>query len=713
MKKKILFGFIMLFLLAYRVHAQIMIDDVTVYVPNAPTPGMNVNYDYSVPNNAGYTVVTWNNGKMFVNGFIYDNKYVEGEDYEWITVVCPKEGYAFPEGANNVTFHVDGIDVNDSSLVKNTYNSINGTTCRGINIDFQTLPGTTYKFVSTPSLSSNAYINEKVDLSFKFSTDAEIKLQWKNNNDWDDIETIDAVGNEVTTFSVPTETETINKYYRLNYDDKKFAEFRIIWVDPNKIIDSVDITLPSRPLVGRNIDTNYSVPSGRHYTKADYLNNQILVNFEGIEVNGKYEEGKSYTWIAVVCPTDGYSFPENPFMVNYTVNGIDLNDDEYVYSYYKNIYATTCSGLQITFKPLVYVPTYTPTLNMTVNNNSVALEWEEQLYASKYILYRSNDNKKWTAYKTLTTNRFVDNSLTYNKTYYYKVRACEPDKCSGYSNLVYKKILPNKTNLVIKSASTTNVRLHWDRVNTNGYEIYRSLNKKNWTKIATINKNTTLDYNNTKLKGYTGYYYRVRAYKVVGSSKVYGPWSNMVATFTAPVKPTLKLTVRDYNAINVIIGATKGATKYIVEKSLDNKTYERIEELPKEGTLASSDLTTGKVYYYRVSACNYQNRCSPWVVSYLRSTTKAPGISVYSPKTKVITTTLGSVNMADGYEVYRSGSKNGTYHLIRTLPSDGPFLFNSVGTKGRTYYYKARTYIVVNGTKVYSPWSAIKTVKSK
>ena len=40
-------------------------------------------------------------------------------------------------------------------------------------------------------------------------------------------------------------------------------------------------------------------------------------------------------------------------------------------------------------------------------------------------------------------------------------------------------------------------------------------------------------------------------------------------------------------------------------------------------------------------------------------------------------------------------------------------LFNNTTKKGYTYYYKVRSYILVNEKKVYSPFSGIKSIKSK
>ena len=97
-----------------------------------------------------------------------------------------------------------------------------------------------------------------------------------------------------------------------------------------------------------------------------------------------------------------------------------------------------------------------------------------------------------------------------------------------------------------------------------------------------------------------------------------------------------------------------------VVDSLDDKTYSTIEELPGQGTLEISGLEIGKTYYLAVKACNSENRCSGWSKVNLKQTTKTPSLKLESTKSKKVTVTIGNVNGADGYRVYRSISANST-----------------------------------------------------
>ena len=82
-------------------------------------------------------------------------------------------------------------------------------------------------------------------------------------------------------------------------------------------------------------------------------------------------------------------------------------------------------------------------------------------------------------------------------------------------------------------------------------------------------------------------------------------------------------------------------------------------------------------------------------------------------RTKKVKITVGYVSDVDGYEVYRSTSKDGKYELIKSLTKLDYLTFDNKTKKGVTYYYKVRSYRVVNEKKVNSPYSKIKKIVSK
>jgi hypothetical protein len=61
-----------------------------------------------------------------------------------------------------------------------------------------------------------------------------------------------------------------------------------------------------------------------------------------------------------------------------------------------------------------------------------------------------------------------------------------------------------------------------------------------------------------------------------------------------------------------------------------------------------------------------------------------------------------------------SMKKNGKYEMVKEFTSVDELLEYTMKTyKGYTYYYKAKSYKIVDGNKVYSPFGGIKSIKSK
>jgi fibronectin type 3 domain-containing protein len=120
-------------------------------------------------------------------------------------------------------------------------------------------------------------------------------------------------------------------------------------------------------------------------------------------------------------------------------------------------------------------------------------------------------------------------------TYWYKVRAYRLaglTKVYGpYSDIVSARAMPAAiTNPAAVSASTTGATVSWGGVTgASGYEIWRATAD---TGVFKLLKSTTMtSYTNTGLVTGQPYYYKVRAYIIVGRTKVYGAFTDvMVAT---------------------------------------------------------------------------------------------------------------------------------------------------------------------------------------
>ena len=74
-----------------------------------------------------------------------------------------------------------------------------------------------------------------------------------------------------------------------------------------------------------------------------------------------------------------------------------------------------------------------------------------------------------------------------------------------------------------------------------------------------------------------------------------------------------------------------------------------------------------------------------------------------SSKVKVSWTNISGET---GYQISKSTKKSGT-SIVETYKTTSGKSKTISATKGKTYYYKVRAYKVVDGKKIYGPWSSV------
>ena len=125
-------------------------------------------------------------------------------------------------------------------------------------------------------------------------------------------------------------------------------------------------------------------------------------------------------------------------------------------------------------------------------------------------------------------------------------------------------------------------------------------------------------------------------------------------------------------------------------------------------------------YYYSVQAVSkkwgVKSGYNKNILVKTQAAVKAPGKTTLTvtPGKKKAYLKWKKATDAQGYIVYRSTSKNGTYKAIAAIKKGTTIKYTDqkVSSK-RTYYYRVRAYRVVNGKKMYGSYSSVKAAKIK
>ena len=369
--------------------------------------------------------------------------------------------------------------------------------------------------------------------------------------------------------------------------------------------------------------------------------------------------------------------------------------------------------------------TSAPVVSVRCNNNNLILSWEAVENATSYVIERSTNAKKgFKKIATVTTTTYTDKKLNYGTTYYYKVTARGPQN-KKTSSVVSKKVVPNKVTVTNLRPGSTQVKITWNKTSNSGYYIYRSTDGKKWTKIATIKKNKTTTYTDKKLKSNKKYYYQVQAYQTVKRKTYTGSRSAVMEVVTSPAAPNFKVSSAYVNGIWFTVKKVSGAVRYEVYYAASKKSaYTHLGDIEPADFANDYDydnnqfkmiLYVDKPYtqqYYKVRACS-EVSCGSFTASNAQAQLEKNTIESARGEKKAVALEWQYTSGADGYEVWRSTSKNGKYTKVKTISGGGNVSYKDKGVKSaKTYYYKIRSYIKIGKKNYYSAYSAIRKVKT-
>ena len=261
--------------------------------------------------------------------------------------------------------------------------------------------------------------------------------------------------------------------------------------------------------------------------------------------------------------------------------------------------------------------------------------------------------------------------------------------------------------LKVTEYSDKAAKLSWSKVaGVTGYLVYYSTDNSNFTKLKTINSQSTTSYTVGGLTAGKAYYFALISYtdingKITKSERTSSLKITATSSSSVPAPSNLKVAEYSNSAIKLTWTKASDVTGYYVYRSTDGKKYSKIKTLKASTTAyTNTSLTAGKKYYYSIAS--YKNTSTGVAIGPKSSAiniTTTSSSSVPAPSNlKVAEYSNSAIKLTwtkapdvTGYYVYRStdGKK---YSKIKTLKAYTTAYTNTSLTAGKKYYYSIASY---------------------
>ena len=191
-------------------------------------------------------------------------------------------------------------------------------------------------------------------------------------------------------------------------------------------------------------------------------------------------------------------------------------------------------------------------------------------------------------------------------------------------------------------------------------------------------------------------------------------------TFLIVPKKTssVKAVLYGYDDVKFSWNKAAGASGYLVSYKKAgaekwSKAVSTTKTSYKKANLASGTKYTFRVVpYYKTddgTKCYDETQYKSTTVYTLK---KVTGVKAAKSGSKV-KVSWTNINGETGYQISKMTTKSATQKKPLTVKSSSAKYKKLAATKGKTYYYKVRAYKVVDGKKIYGPWSDVKSFKRK
>ena len=301
------------------------------------------------------------------------------------------------------------------------------------------------------------------------------------------------------------------------------------------------------------------------------------------------------------------------------------------------------------------------------------------------------------------------------KIYCYSSTAGEQyAKDNGFDYMLIDKFAHAKVNgAKLTGRAADALRINWTKnASADGYIVEMYQNGK-WARVGKITNNSTTTFRKAGLKASTVYKFRVKAYKMCGTTAFYSAYSATVAARTNPsVIKGAKLCGRAADALRINWTKNASADGYIVEMYQGNK-WVRVGKITNNSTTTfrKAGLKASTVYKFRVRAYKMSGKTALYgnysaTVTARTNPSVMKGVKIGGKAKDALRVNWTKNASAQGYivEMYK-GRK---WVRVAKITNGNTTTFRKAGlAKNTTYKFRVRAYHMSGKTALYGNYGSI------
>lgn len=282
------------------------------------------------------------------------------------------------------------------------------------------------------------------------------------------------------------------------------------------------------------------------------------------------------------------------------------------------------------------------------------------------------------------------------------------------------------------SQKQDSVRVKWTAVEgAEGYQLMRTStpdDESSWVSAKTINSANTTTYTNQNLTVGVTYYYRVRAFaNHANSGKVWSSLSEMdympaAVVFDAPYSNSdFRIRVR-WNEVDGSNGyqiwRKDEGGEFRIVKTIGDKGNELTNDQGATTAYSNVNLTAGAKYTYKMRAFYITEDGKKVYGTYSDEVVVAvqpskPTMTLSTPKAGRVMISWNDFENADGFQVWMAESAGGPYKIVKTVEDGTATSYTKYSLEsGKTYYFKIRAYVDVDGKKTFGAYSTTMSIRA-